>query len=215
MEMISVQTMMHILNELDLPDTSIALANDERFIYYRPSKEVDLHIRPGDQVSDRTVTHAALTKKERITAHKDSAEFGVPYYGMSMPIMDDDTIHGCVTLIRPSHQQFTEMASLAIRTVDRWKMIPFEDVVYIEAQSRKTIVHGRGTEGVHKLNITQLSTQLPASFMRCHRSYVVNVKQIAEIHPDSHSTFTLIMKNGVRVPVSQSYAKYFRAQLYF
>lgn len=213
--MISVQTMMRILNELDLPDTSIALADDERFIYYRPSKEVNLQIRPGDEVNEKTVTHTALMKKEQITAHKDGSLFGVPYYGMSMPVIHDDRIRGCVTIIRPSHQQFTEMASLAIRTLDRWHMVPFEDVVYIEAQSRRTIVHGLDMEGIHKLNITELSSQLPASFMRCHRSYVVNVKQIAEIHPDSHSTFTLIMKNGVRVPVSQSYAKYFRNQLFF
>ncbi len=213
--MISVQTMMRILNELDLPDTSIALADDERFIYYRPSKEVNLQIRPGDEVNEKTVTHTALMKKEQITAHKDGSLFGVPYYGMSMPVIHDDRIRGCVTIIRPSHQQFTEMASLAIRTLDRWHMVPFEDVVYIEAQSRRTIVHGLDKEGIHKLNITELSSQLPASFMRCHRSYVVNVKQIAEIHPDSHSTFTLIMKNGVRVPVSQSYAKYFRNQLFF
>ncbi|MEI2435280.1 LytTR family DNA-binding domain-containing protein, partial [Priestia megaterium] len=43
----------------------------------------------------------------------------------------------------------------------------------------------------------------------------VNVTQIQEIYPDTHSTFLLVMNNGEKIPVSQSYASYFRKLLGF
>ena len=52
-------------------------------------------------------------------------------------------------------------------------------------------------------------------FIRCHRSFIVNVHHIKEIFPDTHSTFVLAMANGEKISVSQSYASYFRKLLGF
>ena len=71
-------------------------------------------------------------------------------------------------------------------------------------------------EGFHRLNLSDLELFLSnESFIRCHRSYIVNIDFIDEIQPDSHSTFLLIMRDGTRIPVSQRYASYFRRSLGF
>jgi len=52
-------------------------------------------------------------------------------------------------------------------------------------------------------------------FIRCHRSFIVNVHHIKEIYPDTHSTFVLAMNNEAKISVSQSYSSYFRKLLGF
>ena len=68
----------------------------------------------------------------------------------------------------------------------------------------------------HKNTLQEFEYLLPReSFVRCHRSFIVNVHHIKEIYPDTHSTFVLAMDDGTRIPVSQSYSSYFRKLLGF
>ncbi|WP_081833488.1 LytTR family DNA-binding domain-containing protein [Geomicrobium sp. JCM 19055] len=97
-----------------------------------------------------------------------------------------------------------------------WYPVPHDDITVIEANSRRTWVHTRSRVGTNKFNLSQLEAILPHdTFYRCHRSYLINILQIKEIQPESHSTFTLIMNDDTVVPVSQSYASHFREMLAF
>lgn len=88
--------------------------------------------------------------------------------------------------------------------------------MYLEAKDKKTYVNSEELTGTHKYSLQEFEYLLPKdSFIRCHRSFIVNVNHIKAIYPDTHSTFVLSMDNGERVPVSQSYASYFRKLLGF
>jgi len=210
-----VSAISQVVNELFPVEASFVISDDRRYIYYQPSKEIDLKIRPGDEIKPDSVTYKALVIRRKIEEQKDSRVFGVPYFGVSVPILEDGVPKGCVTAVWPKRPPLAT-PYLAVRTMDRWIPIPFEAVVYLEAQNRKTFVKAMHAEGYHKYNLTELEFSLPGHrFVRCHRSYIVNVDFIAEIHPDSHSTFLLIMKDGSKVPVSQTYASHFRRWLGF
>ena len=51
--------------------------------------------------------------------------------------------------------------------------------------------------GTHKYSLQEFEYLLPKdSFIRCHRSFIVNVNHMKAIYPDTHSTFVLSMDNG-------------------
>lgn len=207
---------MNILPEIVPKDTSIAIANDKKFIHYQPSELVDLNIRPGDDINEETVTYKALARERKVSEFKDERLFGTPYYGISIPLLSEAGPKGCITAILPHRQNYFPTELLTLRTEDRWLPVKFEEVISLEAVQRRTKVTTENAVGNHKYNLTELEFMLPSdTFVRCHRSYIVNINHIVEIHPDSHSTFMLIMNKDIRVPVSQTYARNFRRLLHF
>jgi two-component system response regulator LytT len=214
MDTVAIPSIASVIAELFPNDMSIAVSDANQFIYYKPSKAIDLNIQPGDKIKEGTVTYQALTARQKLSAHVDASVFGVSYFGMSVPIFEQGQAKGCITAILPSKP--AQLSFLTVKTSDRWIPVPCEKIIYLEAQNRKTKVKTAQIEGFHKCNLSELEFMLPQDgFMRVHRSYIVNVNEIQEIHPDSHSTFLLIMKDQSKIPVSQTYASYFRKALYF
>ncbi|WP_412059437.1 LytTR family DNA-binding domain-containing protein [Cytobacillus firmus] len=213
-ESITVVSLLDVIGELFSDEISIAVSNTSEYIYYRPSKRIDLKIRPGDMVKEGTIAYKALGTQQRVSEFIDRDVFGVPYHGMAVPFLHEGKLEGCVTAIFPALTDGKSVVTM--KTNDGWIPIPFTEVVCLEAKDKKTYVHTGGHSGTHKYSLQDFEYSLPKdSFIRCHRSFIVNVNHIKEIFPDTHSTFLLVMKNGDRVPVSQSYSSYFRKLLGF
>lgn len=210
----TITSIMGVISELLPKHTSIAVSDRHQFIYYKPSKLIDLSIQPGDKIKEGSLTYKALSVQHRLSEYMDSSVFGTPYFGMSVPILEEGQPQACITAILPYKP--APPAFLTVKTCDRWIPIPHGQVLYLESQNRKTRVKSDRMEGYHKFNLSELEMILPADeFLRVHRSYIVNINFIQEIQPDSHSTFLLIMKDQTKIPVSQSYSSYFRKVLNF
>ncbi|MFC5627672.1 LytTR family DNA-binding domain-containing protein [Aliibacillus thermotolerans] len=214
---LSVVSVIETFKDLFPKDTSIAVSDEKQYIYYKPGKKIDLKIKPGDIVKKETVTYKALAKQRKASEYIHKQVFGVPYFGISSPVLDDGELAGCVTAIFPVGQGRLLSQFLTIRLEDRWRPVPNKNIIYIEAQNRRTWVHPvDGETGYHTSTLNELEFFLPEdAFIRTHRSYIVNINFIKEIQPDSHSTFLLIMSDNTKVPVSQSHAKHFRDVLGF
>jgi DNA-binding LytR/AlgR family response regulator len=207
---------MEAVHELLPHGASLAITDEKQYICYKPGSQIDLKIQPGDLIKEGTASHKALSLKHRVEAYVDRGIFGVSYFGMSFPLLDASGPRGCVTVILRKKPNPLPPSFLTVKTEDRWIPVPMNQIMFLEALSRKTMIHAENVKGNHKLNLSEVEWQLPDHlFIRCHRSYIVNVTFISEIHPDSHSTFVLIMKDGTRIPVSQSYSSYFRKMLCF
>lgn len=214
MKDLSIVALLDVIGELFSEEISIAVSNTEEYIYYRPSKRIDLKITPGDSVKEGTIAYKALHSKQKVSEFIDREVFGVPYHGMAVPFQFKEKLEGCVLAIYPT---FTEGKSVVtIKTQDGWKPIPFSDVLYIEARDRKTYIVTKTLSGTHTSSLQDFEYRLPREmFIRCHRSFIVNVHHIKEIFPDTHSTFVLAMDNEEKISVSQSYSSYFRKLLGF
>ncbi|MFG6146834.1 LytTR family DNA-binding domain-containing protein [Halobacillus sp. B23F22_1] len=214
MEDITFGSLLETIGELFSDEISIAVSNTNEYIYYRPSKRIDLKISAGDPVKEGTIAHKALETNQKVSEFINRDVFGVPYHGMAVPFLHNGQVEGCVTAIYPA---LTDGKSVVtVKTLDGWKPLPFSNVVYLESKDKKTYVYSEELSGTHKNSLQEFEYLLPKdSFIRCHRSFIVNVNHIQEIHPDTHSTFLLSMDNGERVPVSQSYSSYFRKLLGF
>lgn len=214
MESITVVSLLDVISELFSEEISIAVSNTQEYIYYRPSKRIDLKIRPGDRLKEGTIAYKAIHTGQKISEFIDRDLFGVPYQGMAVPFFHDGKLEGCVTAIFPA--MTSGKLVVTIKTQDGWIPVPFSNVVYLEAKDKKTFVNAKEHTGTHKYSLQEFEFVLPKDyFIRCHRSYIVNVHHIKEIFPDTHSTFILLMNNGDQVPVSQSYSSYFRRLLGF
>ena len=214
MDPFDLESFLEAVGECFADETSLVVSNTKEYIYYRPSRRVDLKIRKGDPIREGTITHQALAAGRKTAEFIDRDLFGVPYYGVAVPIMREGRIAGCVTAIFPALSSVKSVVT--VRQEDGWVPVPLTQVLYAEARERKTHVITQELTGTHRLALNELEYLLPKDdFIRCHRSYIVNVRHIREIYADSHSALTLLMKNGARIPVSQSYAPCFRKMLSF
>ncbi|WP_093855549.1 LytTR family DNA-binding domain-containing protein [Tenuibacillus multivorans] len=205
---------MDIIGELFSDETSLALSDTEKYIYYRPSKRVNLKIKPGDPVVEGTIAYKALKTKQKVSEYIDRDIFGVPYYGMAVPYETNGEITGCVTAIFPTLTN--AMSVVTINSEDSWVPVPFSDILYIEAKNRKTFINSLNITGTHKNTLNEFDYFLPRDrFIRCHRSYIININHIKQIYPDTHSTFILKMSDDTSIPVSQTHSSYFRKLLGF
>jgi two-component system LytT family response regulator len=85
------------------------------------------------------------------------------------------------------------------------KIIPTEQVHYFEAADDYVKIHTK--EGSFLKNRTmQFFEQKmdPGSFIRIHRSYLVNVSLISRIDPYEKDSYLAILSIGIRLPVSRS-----------
>ncbi|MDC2865281.1 LytTR family DNA-binding domain-containing protein [Bacillus sp. BP-3] len=214
MEDITLGLLLDVVGELFSDEISIAVSNTEEYIYYRPSKRIDLKISVGDPIKEGTIAHKAMVTKQKASEFINRDIFGIPYHGMAVPFLNNGKLEGCVTAIYPALTDGKSVVTL--KTMDGWVPVPFSKVMYLEAKDKKTYVNSEELSGTHKYSLQEFEYLLPKdSFIRCHRSFIVNVNHIKAIYPDTHSTFLLSMDNGERVPVSQSYASYFRKLLGF
>lgn len=211
---LSADAVFEAIGELFSDETSIAVSNLEVYTYYRPSKRIDLKIKQGDPIKEGTITHKALTGGQKVAEYIDRDLFGVPYYGMAVPLMRDGKTVGCVSAIFPALS--SAMSVVTLKSKDGWVPVPFREVMYLEASDRKTNVVTEKLSGTHRNTLNEFDFLLPKDdFIRCHRSFIVNIRFIKEIFPDTHSTLLLVMKNGMKITVSQSYTSYFRKLLGF
>lgn len=97
---------------------------------------------------------------------------------------------------------------LAISVDERILLITFEEIIYIFTQDGKTsVVTDKMTYQLNEPLINLERKLNNTSFIRIHRSYIVNLDKIMEIQPWFNSTYNLIMSNSEKVPVSRTYTK--------
>lgn len=81
------------------------------------------------------------------------------------------------------------------------RRVPFTDILFFEASSKKVVIHTRGQEIAYYDSIENLSASLPDNFVRCHRSFVVNIHKVKEMRG---AEMELRLTSGARVPFSRS-----------
>lgn len=104
--------------------------------------------------------------------------------------------------IIPAEQQ---PQRVVIKLNNKIKIIPFSDIHFIEAAEDYVMIHtGEGRYMKHK-TMTFFEKALPANqFVRCHRSYIVDVQQINRLEAYEKDSQIAILKSGAKVPVSKS-----------
>jgi len=105
-------------------------------------------------------------------------------------------------------QSKTLKGYLTIRANRKNSTIHYNDLVYIESLADYIKIHQEdGTEVLSKEKISHIEQELPASFIRIHRSFIVNRAKITSY---SREAVTL---GSVELPISRTYKKSVFSQL--
>lgn len=80
-------------------------------------------------------------------------------------------------------------------------------IMYIESDRRKIILHGTDTTMQYYYKISQIVDMLPDFFIQCHKSYIVNMNYIQDMHGND-----IRLKEGTYIPISQKRIKDFKQE---
>lgn len=85
--------------------------------------------------------------------------------------------------------------------------IPYRRIYYMEARDKRIYLRLQDKEYAFYDTMDELERRLPESFMRCHRSFLVNRQYVEKI---LLSQGEIYLSHGITVPLSRSYRPYFK-----
>ena len=103
---------------------------------------------------------------------------------------------------------------LTIKLTGHTILLPTDEIDWIESYGNYLKVHA-GRES-HLIRGTMQSVEVklhPETFVRVHRSAIVNIEKIKEIYPRSNGDQDLVLKNGQQLMLSRKYRDRFFAAL--
>lgn len=110
--------------------------------------------------------------------------------------------HELAAAARPL-QQYLER--LVVKDGTKVTLIPVAKLDYAEAQDDYVALASQGKKHLKQQTIASLEACLdPNSFVRIHRSYIVNLERVARIEPYGKDSRLAILIDGTRLPVSRS-----------
>jgi len=95
---------------------------------------------------------------------------------------------------------------LAVRHGERMLYLRMQDIDWIEAADDVARLHVGKQVLEHRITLSQLEQRLPArTFVRVHRSAIVNVERIREFHPWFQGDWIIVLADGTRIQTGKSY----------
>lgn len=97
---------------------------------------------------------------------------------------------------------------IAVKKSGRVKPVPIQEVRFIKADGHYTELHlSGGKKELSDKPLDKLEVLLPASFLRIHRSYIVQMNEALEIKKFPGSKYQLLLKDGSTLPIGRSRLK--------
>ncbi len=129
---------------------------------------------------------------------------GISYFIQSENDINEESIGHCF-------QRFCEYYDdsfgrmLTLKNQSGSHTIPLSQIEYVMSDKRKVIVYDKESSQEFYYKLDEIETMTEGIFLRCHQSYLVNMKKIKAFVQDG-----LMMESGCFVPVSRK--KYFQAK---
>lgn len=93
-----------------------------------------------------------------------------------------------------------------IRLDNRNTIIDESEVQYIKREGMKVIFHTTARDYEVYSSFVKLEKQLPSNFVRCHKSFIANVNNIAKLEPTANAVY---FENGVKCDIGPKYKEEF------
>jgi two-component system LytT family response regulator len=118
---------------------------------------------------------------------------------------------GAMPMATPLNSSRRPIDRLVVRGADRVRLLPVEQIAWIEADGMYVKLHTRdGTTHQHRAMLGSLDDTLdPRRFVRIHRSAIVNIDVVAELRQDVHADYVAVLRDRTEIRVGRR----FRARL--
>lgn len=122
-------------------------------------------------------------------------------------------IEGLILSIQKLKEKASEMNSMqeklsienrteiAIRSNRKQVLLPLHNILYVESRGDYVQIHTDAQSHKTKEKISSLNERLPSSFIRIHRSFIINKNQVSNYNKDE-----VTLKNYT-IPIGRKYRK--------
>jgi two-component system, LytTR family, response regulator len=107
-------------------------------------------------------------------------------------------------LINEPQSAEKQLDRIVVKDGSKIEVIPIESISHIEAYGDYVWIHTEKRKVLKQKTMKQFEQQLSSSFIRAHRSFLVNSAQILKLELYEKNTYQILMKNGAKVSVSKS-----------
>lgn len=108
-------------------------------------------------------------------------------------------------LMEHRDEQEDEIQRVVVKSRSRIHVIPVDEIIYLEAQDDYVMIYTLHTKHLKQKTMKFFEAHLPVEdFVRIHRSYIVRLSEIAQMQLYEKESYIVILKNGVKLPVSKS-----------
>lgn len=106
----------------------------------------------------------------------------------------------------PVHYQVPdEQYRVVIKDGAEIRIIPVADIHYVEAYDDYVKIYTSNGKFLKKATMTHFEQRLPAhTFMRIHRSYILNLQELTRIESFEKNSYIAILKSGARLAISRN-----------
>jgi two-component system LytT family response regulator len=109
------------------------------------------------------------------------------------------------TLLDSPHLSAQQKERVVVKSGTKIIIIPVEDILYLEAADDFVKIHTREGAWLKNRTLGHFEQLLdPGTFVRTHRSYIVNITAITRLEPYEKENYLAILGSGQRVPVSKT-----------
>ena len=181
------------------PDVIFTTAFDEYAIRAFEAHAVDYLLKPFSKDRfDKAVRKWLDRYADRRAARTAGQD---PSSGSPAP----DTASTQEALLETASSSPTQQQRIVVKTAGKIKIIPLEDIHYLEASDDYVKIHTHNGAFLKNRTMGYFEQVLdPNRFVRTHRSYIINVQQVTRIDPYEKDSHLCILSSGAQVPVSKA-----------
>jgi two-component system LytT family response regulator len=89
-------------------------------------------------------------------------------------------------------------------------VVMVDDIDWVESADNDVIVHIGSERHRYRRTMEQVLARLPATrFVRVHRSAIVNLGRVRQVHPWFHGNYLLVLADGTRMTTGRTYREQF------
>jgi two-component system LytT family response regulator len=182
-----------VLDEIEHePYVIFTTAYDQYAIKAFERNAVDYVLKPLDQERFRLAVDRALKRKK----------------------METGNIEGLLDSLRVVNPRISYDSHIFVQKSEKLFNLPVEDITYLEASGDYTVISTKTDQFVSSSGIGKLEELMnPDTFIRVHRSTIINVNSLKEIERHFNGGMVVKMQNGKSFPVSRTYAKLIRKKV--
>jgi two-component system LytT family response regulator len=94
----------------------------------------------------------------------------------------------------------------AVKTANKLFFVRLEDIDLIQAADNYVCLHINSEQHFVRETMNSIESRLdPDKFVRVHRSKIINIDRIKELHPWFHGDYQVVLNNGSQITLSRTY----------
>ncbi|HTB99124.1 MAG TPA: LytTR family transcriptional regulator DNA-binding domain-containing protein [Ferruginibacter sp.] len=94
---------------------------------------------------------------------------------------------------------------VVVKNGNKIKIIPAIDILYLEAADDYVKIHTKEGSFLKNKTMSYFEETLDTGlFVRCHRSYIINVQEVTRIDQNEKDSHIALLKSGIKIPVSRN-----------